>query len=198
MTESVQAQVALDLFDQPRRTQVREEQVDALELLLDLVGQLALAPVVDLEQLAAARFDDAADLRVHRRDDVAGAVRAQDVDGLVFALAARHVAGRADALLLRSRGGCGGVGGTCRRFVHWCRCHGSPLGRLGPCRHGQGAGSGVTITFSPCCRCLCAVCALRLGVEFVHRGRDAPGRRWPRPRPRRAPRPRAALPPRRA
>src|SRR5262249_23509644 len=79
--------------------EVREEEVDALELLLDLVGELALAPVVDLEQRAAARLDEAADLGVDLRDDVVRAVGAQDVDGLVLAFPAGHVSGRAESSL---------------------------------------------------------------------------------------------------
>src|SRR6185369_6428925 len=95
-----EAQVALDLFDQPGGPQVREEKVDPLELLLDLVGELALAPVVDLEQRSLARLDDVADLGVDQRDDVVGAVGAQDVDRFVLAFAAGDVARRAESFLL--------------------------------------------------------------------------------------------------
>jgi len=43
-----QVQVALDLFDQTRAAEIAKEDVDALELLLNLVGQFAASPVFDL------------------------------------------------------------------------------------------------------------------------------------------------------
>src|SRR5690606_26436519 len=75
-----------------RAREVAPVQVDALALLRHLVREAPLAPVVDLEDLAAEALDDALDLRVHLGHAVVGGVRPQDVYGLVFARRAGRVA----------------------------------------------------------------------------------------------------------
>src|SRR5262249_21964056 len=88
------AQVALGLLDDAGLGEVEPVQVDALALLGHLVGEPALAPVVDLDDLAAHALDHALDAGVDLGDALVGRVRAQDVDGLVFAGRARLVAQR--------------------------------------------------------------------------------------------------------
>src|SRR5439155_1391646 len=67
-------------------------EVDPLALLRDLVGEATLAPVIDLDDLAAHAFDHALDAGVDLGDAVVRRVRAQDVDRLVFARRVRRVA----------------------------------------------------------------------------------------------------------
>ncbi len=85
------AQVALGFLDDAGLRQVEPVQVDALALLGDLVREAALAPVIDLDDLAAHRLDHSLDFGVDLGDAFVRRVGPQDVDRLVFARRVRRV-----------------------------------------------------------------------------------------------------------
>ena len=78
------AQAAIDLLHQLARAGDGLDDVVALAVMADLVGQLAPAPVLGLVEGAVEALDDLLDLRVQIGDLLFGGVRRDDVDELVL------------------------------------------------------------------------------------------------------------------
>ena len=157
MTESVRRRLRSTSSTRPGGAEVREEEVDALQLLLAPRRRACACPSCrPSASVPPPASMHAADLRVDLADDVGGAVGTQDVDGFVLALAAGHVAGRSRRAVLR-RGEWAPLGRASPAPFLWRSCV-SPYGLRSqcPCRHGQGGAaardhSRAVAVVSCCC-----------------------------------------------
>jgi hypothetical protein len=82
------AHPAIELFHQLTGAADRLDDVGALAVMGDLVGQLLAAPVLGLVERAAEALDDLLDLRVQICDLLLGGLGRHDVDELVLSCCA--------------------------------------------------------------------------------------------------------------